>query len=117
MTATYIKSNELLAFDNHDALCLFNYDTHLASSIHNDTQNKDALSICSTTSDCWIGLTKIGKNTFTWLDHSNFNYEQNVTTNSDPLTIDTQCVSINSNGWNALSCNESLYAICNYPSP
>eukprot|EP01084_Bolivina_argentea_P278207 475167_1 len=125
---SYVINKYPLNFINHEALCLFQYDTTLAS-IHNATQNTEALSLCLETIGCFIGLNDISKQyTFVWTDSSVFNYGTNLSggvypwnigepnhfANNDCVTIQTE-YSINS--WDDALCIQNLYALCNYPTP
>eukprot|EP01084_Bolivina_argentea_P096014 172601_1 len=79
----YMLQTDLLSFNNANALCLFQYDTTLAS-IHNDTQNIEAKLLCNTTTiDCWIGLTdQLIPNNYYWMDATPFNYGTNISITS-----------------------------------
>eukprot|EP01084_Bolivina_argentea_P254440 427742_1 len=115
---SYIRNNKLLSFVNHEDLCNFKYDTSLCS-IHNQLQNIEATSLCSSV-DCWIGLHK-----YKWNDASTFDFGNNISSPNTPWNglqpNDTiYCVVIEGNStslWNHIECEENYkYGLCNYPS-
>ncbi len=79
--------SEALEWQNHEYLCLFSYDQHLAS-IHNETQNKEAKSICGLTAeDCWFGLNDIGNTgQFSYIDGTDFDFGTDLSGGVSPWT-------------------------------
>eukprot|EP01084_Bolivina_argentea_P048774 89801_1 len=123
----YMAQSPLLNWLDHECLCLWQYDTHLAS-IHNTTENNIAHSL-DNGHDCWIGLEYIGGSTindFEWADQTPFDYGYNITVNgkepwkiSEPDFAGKECIEFaHSDGkWNDRTCAELNTAICNKPSP
>eukprot|EP01084_Bolivina_argentea_P021373 39707_1 len=125
----YIPQSQLLSWADHEALCLWRYDTNLAS-IHNISQD-NAADVLRGTHDCWIGLNSLSGQTtddFTWSDQSPFDYGTDLSGGIDPWntgqpgvrsTSDEFCVELQDidGDWNDNQCDRDNSALCNEPSP
>eukprot|EP01083_Nonionella_stella_P279726 951504_1 len=78
---TYVLQQQLLSFANHDALCLFEYDQHLAS-IHDSTEWAQANADRSEKPSemfIFIGLTDETTETqFVWTDGTPWDFGTNI---------------------------------------
>eukprot|EP01084_Bolivina_argentea_P103173 184831_1 len=117
------NDNYQLSQSNWEATCLFYYDQHLASSIHNESQRSEAQNIINDTS--WIGLSDIlWEDNWIWTDNTQFNYDLTSQIspwdNNEPNNTNAKdCVAIQSlNGlWKVDDCTQNYYALCGYPQP
>eukprot|EP01084_Bolivina_argentea_P301812 520787_1 len=117
----YIAGNaqtQRLTWDDHEALCQWQYDTSL-SSVHNSSQQTAAIAARPESSDCWIGLNRqsLSFPNFEWSDGSVWNW--NAWRSGDPGDGNEECVEIkdNTGEWNDNQCSVTNIAICNAPSP
>eukprot|EP01083_Nonionella_stella_P297067 1009058_1 len=129
---TYILQQQFLTFENHDALCLFEYDQHLAS-IHDSTELTQAgndRSAQPSESSPFIGLTdETTENQFVWSDGTPWDFGTNTnggvspwdsTASSEPNGGTSEnCVLLkfNNNNWNDFDCDIPKMALCNAPQP
>eukprot|EP01084_Bolivina_argentea_P101787 182421_1 len=126
----YVLQTEHLSIGDSEALCVFNYEQHLAS-IHNLTQFTEA-NVTREMNDVWIGLKEDSVINDIWtytdttlFDYGNSPYEQSPPWNKNPDQPDDtshneNCVEMHQlfNGyWNDAPCWALKYALCNYPQP
>ncbi len=108
----FIEGTSSMNWEEAEDWCLNNYGSHLAS-IHNDSQNAAASSVCG--DRCWIGAT-IKESTWsdwTWSDGTNWNYT--MWNAGEPNDADgaEDCVHIYGNGvWNDVSCDATFRPLC-----
>eukprot|EP01083_Nonionella_stella_P290288 987783_1 len=117
-------------WEDAEALCLSEYNTHLAS-IHSEEGNKKIEYICKNGNNgignlCWIGLKNVGNvNTdgiFEWSDGTNVDYSNWAVSNRNipqpDFNGDCVLMTMNHDGaWNDRRCSLPVYKyICNAPS-
>eukprot|EP01083_Nonionella_stella_P191867 709778_1 len=119
-----------LSWTDSNTFCELSYGTALAS-IHNDTQNNEAKSLCPTSAPstgCWIGGNDGYVYSYEWLDGTAFDYGSDLSGGVGPWSGGNpdindgreHCLEIyqDGDGWNdAPKCENDKPFLCNHPFP
>eukprot|EP01083_Nonionella_stella_P191865 709775_1 len=114
-----------LSWTDSNTFCELSYGTALAS-IHNDTQNNEAKSLCPTSAPstgCWIGGNDGYVYSYEWLDGTPFDYGSDLSGGAGPWdggnpdrSGGEHCLEIFQDGWNDGRCEDAKPFLCNHPS-
>jgi len=125
-TSNYIYVATPMSSNNAENYCLTTYNTHLAT-IKTRIENIAAYNLCNNagSTDCWIGLNRIGtgktNDNFKWLSNEIISYTNWESINNEPTNANGNeyCTYIKeSNGkWNDVTCDNLSPFLCDINTP